>query len=242
MKVLIISDIHANLTALEAVLADAGSWDAVWCLGDLVGYGPDPNECIEHIRRLPNLVCLMGNHDAAVLDIIDSNAFNPEARTVVSWTKSVLSSENLAYLATRTARMVVDHITLAHGSPRYPIWEYLLDVYTARANFDHFTTDLCLVGHTHMPVIYQQRIGTNHAGLRIPDPNTRTELAPRMIINPGSVGQPRDRDPRASYAILDLDNLTWTYRRVAYDVTAVQERMLKVSLPERHIRRLSTGW
>jgi diadenosine tetraphosphatase ApaH/serine/threonine PP2A family protein phosphatase len=138
--------------------------------------------------------------------------------------------------------MVVDHITLAHGSPRYPIWEYLLDVYTARANFDHFTTDLCLVGHTHMPVIYQQRIGTNHAGLRIPDPNTRTELAPRMIINPGSVGQPRDRDPRASYAILDLDNLTWTYRRVAYDVTAVQERMLKVSLPERHIRRLSTGW
>lgn len=242
MKVLIISDIHSNVAALDAVLEDAGEFDTVWCLGDLVGYGPDPNECVERIRQLPDATCLIGNHDAAVLDVIDSNAFNLEARTSVYWTKEQLTQENLVYLAKKPSRTVVDSITLAHASPRYPIWEYLLDVYTANANFDHFSTDLCLVGHTHVPVIYHREVDGNNTSLQIPEPNAVIELQRRSIVNPGSVGQPRDRDPRAAYSIFDPDKMLWDYRRVPYDVQAVQERMVAVGLPERHIRRLSSGW
>lgn len=242
MKVLILSDIHANRTALEAVLADAQDYDAVWCLGDLVGYGPDPNECIDRIRSLPNLVCLMGNHDAAVLDIIDANAFNPEARASVQWTKQTLTEGNLLELGKKTARMVVENTTLAHASPRYPIWEYLLDVYTAKINFDYFTTALCLVGHTHVPVIYTLEEGASQAKLIVPEVNTVVELPLRSIVNPGSVGQPRDRDPRAAYALFEPETRLWEYRRVSYDVEPVQARMRSAGLPERHIKRLAAGW
>lgn len=242
MKVLILSDIHANLTALEAVLADAPDYDAVWCLGDLVGYGPDPNECIERIRSLPNLVCLMGNHDAAVLDIIDANAFNPEARASVQWTKQVLTETNLLDMSKKTARIVVEDTTLAHASPRYPIWEYLLDVYTAKINFDYFTTGLCLVGHTHVPVIYTLEEGASQARLVVPEANTVTELPLRSIVNPGSVGQPRDRDPRAAYALFEPETRLWEYRRVSYEIEPVQARMRAAGLPERHIKRLAAGW
>lgn len=242
MNILVISDIHANLTALDAVLAEARDYEAVWCLGDLVGYGPDPNECIEIVRGLPNLLCLMGNHDAAVLEMIDSNAFNPEARAVVSWTKSVLKPENHDFLASKTAKTETDFVTLAHASPRYPIWEYLLDTYTARANFEHFATDICLVGHTHVPVIYHLHNSNANATAHIPVPNSRVELPARVIVNPGSVGQPRDRDPRAAYALFDTTTRIWDYRRVPYEVAAVQSRMQKYDLPDRHIRRLAAGW
>src|SRR5512138_2030522 len=127
MRTLIISDIHANLTALEAVLADAGSFDAAWCLGDLVGYGPDPNECIERIAGLPNLQCIMGNHDAAAVDIIDIETFNLEARKSVLWTQERLTPANKEYLKNLPERINLDDFTLVHGSPYKPIWEYLLD-------------------------------------------------------------------------------------------------------------------
>jgi predicted phosphodiesterase len=242
MKILIISDIHANLTALEAVLADATGYDAVWCLGDLIGYGPDPNECVETVRQLSELTCLIGNHDAAVLDMIDANAFNAEARAVVNWTRSVLTPENHAFLASKPSKTIADEITLAHASPRYPIWEYLLDTYTARVNFEHFATNLCLVGHTHVPVIYHLPAGNGTASAQIPTPNTSFELPVRSIANPGSVGQPRDRDPRAAYVIFDSDRNLWDYRRIPYDIAAVQSRMQTLGLPDRHIRRLAAGW
>jgi predicted phosphodiesterase len=242
MKTLLISDIHANLTALEAVLADAGSFDAAWCLGDLVGYGPDPNECVERVAALPNLQCVMGNHDAAALHRIEIDAFNPEARAALLWTQQRLSPVSAAFLAQRPEMITVDQITLAHGSPRQPVWEYLLDTRTATINFDYFDTLYCFVGHTHLPVIYYLPDDQRMAHLIVPENTTQVTLAPRAIINPGSVGQPRDRDPRAAYALLDMDDYTWEWHRVAYDIPSVQERMRAAGLPERHIVRLSAGW
>ena len=242
MRTLIISDIHANLTALEAVLVDAGEVDTVWCLGDLVGYGPDPNECVERIRGLPNLHCIIGNHDAAAVGNIEVDAFNPEARKTVLWTRERLTPVNKAYLKQLPERVDLDYITLVHGSPFRPVWEYLLDTRTATFNFEFFETPYCFVGHTHLPVIYYLPDDRLTAQLIVPEHSSQMTLAPRAILNPGSVGQPRDRDPRAAYAILDLTDYTWEWHRVAYDIGSVQERMHHEDLPERHISRLSAGW
>lgn len=242
MRNLIISDIHANVTALEAVLNEAERWDEVWCLGDLVGYGPDPNECIERIRGLPNLKCILGNHDAAVIGKLDQAAFNEEAKQAIEWTRNTLTDESLAFLKDLPSTFVFQQVTLAHGSPRHPIWEYLLDAHTATRNFQSFKTDYCFVGHTHLPVIFYFNQGARNASLIIPEPDHTIALAPRSIINPGSVGQPRDRDPRAAYAIFNPEEMTWKLQRVAYDIIAVQGRMKREKLPEKHIQRLSLGW
>jgi diadenosine tetraphosphatase ApaH/serine/threonine PP2A family protein phosphatase len=242
MRILVISDIHANLTAFQAVLSAAGEIDAVWCLGDLVGYGPDPNECITLVRQLPNLICLFGNHDAAALREIDTDSFNPDARMALHWTIQTLTPESTAFLESLPDKVVADQITLSHGSPRQPLWEYILDTRAATANFEHFETPYCLVGHTHLPVLYylpdEQRI----ARLIVPDSSMQLTLAPRAILNPGSVGQPRDRDPRAAYAIYDPGQNMWEFCRVPYNISAVQSRMEAAHLPERHIQRLSAGW
>ncbi len=242
MRVLIISDIHANLTALEAVLTEAGAIDAVWCLGDLVGYGPDPNLCVERVQNLPGLVCIIGNHDAAALDQIDVSAFNPEARQAISWTQQALTANSIAFLHSLKETATVGDVTLAHGSPRQPIWEYLLDTRTATINFDYFQTPFCFVGHTHLPVLYYLPDDARAARLLVPDNFTQTTLAPRAIINPGSVGQPRDRDARAAYAMYDTEQATWEFRRIAYDIPVVQDRMRRAGLPDRHIQRLASGW
>ncbi len=242
MKTLIISDIHANITALEAVLADAGEIDSVWALGDVVGYGPDPNECVERVRDLPNIVCLLGNHDAATIGMIDDITFNPAARMAVQWTRTTLNPENLAYLDRLPEYLRLGDITLAHGSPREPVWEYLLDTRNATENFSYFYTPYCLVGHTHLPTIYTQLDENEYARLIAPTNGIELDLVPRSIINPGSVGQPRDRDPRAAYAILDLDQMKISFHRVAYDIKAVQERMKVAGLPNRHVMRLTEGW
>ncbi|MBN2550333.1 MAG: metallophosphoesterase family protein [Anaerolineales bacterium] len=242
MRILIISDIHANLTALETVLHEAGKYDAAWCLGDIVGYGPDPNECIELVCKLPKLMCVIGNHDAAALMQIDADTFNPEARNAIIWTRKTLTDSSKAFLSSLPEKIPANQVTLTHGSPRHPVWEYLLDTRTATLNFEYFDTPLCFVGHTHLPVIYSY-LGNNHlAQLSIPEPNRTLVLPGRAIVNPGSVGQPRDRDPRAAYAIYDEEANTWDYHRVPYDIPSVQERMTKAGLPERHIQRLSAGW
>lgn len=242
MRTLIISDIHANLTALEAVLDDAGEVEATWCLGDIVGYGPDPNECIERVKGLPKLLCLLGNHDAAVINHIDIDTFNPDARIAIEWMQKNLAEEHQNFLGECPHKDVVGNVTLAHGSPRNPVYEYLLDTRAATWNFEYFETDFCFVGHTHLPVIFTLNANDSQAQLTIPVVNTGIKLKPRTIINPGSVGQPRDRDPRAAYAIYDPDANTWEYRRIGYDIQAVQKRMRKASLPERHILRLEAGW
>ena len=242
MRVLIISDIHANLTALDAVLREAGTVDAAWCLGDIVGYGPDPNECVERVQGLPNLVCILGNHDAAALDQIDITAFNPEARQAIAWTQRTLTEETIKFLQGLGETALIGDVTLAHGSPRQPVWEYLLDTRTATLNFEYFKTPFCFVGHTHLPVVYYLPEDARSARLLVPENFTQTTLTPRSIINPGSVGQPRDRDPRSAYAIYDTEIGTWEFRRIDYDIPPVQELMRKFGLPERHIQRLSSGW
>ncbi len=242
MRILVISDIHANLTALDTVLNAAGAFDAAWCLGDLVGYGPDPNEVIERIRQLPDLLCLIGNHDAAALNQIDTGAFNPEARQAVHWTQKRLTELSIAFLRSLPEKLVASEVTLSHGSPRYPVWEYLLDTRSAQHNFDYFETPYCFVGHTHLPVIYSLDGQESSTELSIPEPNTVIKLTWRSIVNPGSVGQPRDRDIRAAFAIYDTNDNTWDYRRVSYDISSVQSRMVQAGLPERHIQRLSAGW
>ena len=242
MRILIISDIHANQTALEAVLNEGIKYEAVWCLGDLVGYGPDPNECIELIRQLPQLKCIIGNHDMAALDLLDSESFNPEARTAVHWTQKELSNESHHFLQNLPEKIEINKVTLSHGSPRHPIWEYLLDSRTAAQNFDYFQTPLCFVGHTHLPVIYSMDHSDPQSSLTIPGPNSTISVPKRAILNPGSVGQPRDRDPRASFAVYDSEAGTWEYHRIPYDIQSVQHRMILAGLPERHIQRLSAGW
>ena len=242
MRVLIISDIHANLTALEAVIAAAGKIDAVWCLGDLVGYGPDPNECINLIRTLPNLICLVGNHDAAAIGSLDLAAFNRDASLSARWMQTTLSASNLQFLHNLPEKVIVEQITLTHGSPRQPVWEYILDQHAAEHNFKAFDTNYCLVGHSHLPLMFQrdpQASYANPVALRWGEPNL---LSPRMIVNPGSVGQPRDMDPRAAYAILDTDAMTWEPRRIGYDIAQVQLRILRAGLPERQALRLVAGW
>lgn len=242
MQILILSDIHANITAFEAVLADAGKFDAVWCLGDLVGYGPDPNECIFRIQELPGLVCLLGNHDAAALGQIDVDTFNIEARQALMWTQQVLNENSKSFLQHLPERQVIDLVTLVHGSPRQPVWEYLLDTRTATLNFNYFDTPYCFVGHTHLPVLYHLPDTSRVAKLIVPESTMEFTMAPRAILNPGSVGQPRDRDAQASYALYDTSQNKWQYKRIAYDIPAVQERMASAGLPERHIQRLSAGW
>lgn len=242
MKVLVVSDIHGNLTALETVLQDAGQFDVVWCLGDLVGYGPDPNECVERVRALPGLQCVLGNHDAAALKQINLSAFNPEARKSLVWLIGRLSAESRAFLDSLPERLEVGEVTLVHGSPRRPVWEYILDNLTATANFKAFSTPYCFVGHTHLPVEYHLNKGQRLAMTAYVEAGSVLELQPRVIINPGSVGQPRDRDPRASYALFNAETRTWDQRRVEYDIASVQERMRTYNLPQRHIDRLEGGW
>jgi len=241
-KILVVSDIHANLNALEAVLSDAKNYDGVWCLGDLVGYGPDPNECIQIIRFLPNLVCLLGNHDAAILGQIDVESFNREASQSALWTRRSMCAESLEYLKTLPETVVEQGVTLAHGSPRNPVWEYLLDIYTARDNFGYFNTKTCLVGHTHVPLTYQLSENSQVVTLKQFTGNTIHPINTRAILNPGSVGQPRDYDPRSSYAIYHLEEQRWESHRVEYDIHAVQKRILAAGLPARHAERLEMGW
>jgi predicted phosphodiesterase len=242
MRILVISDIHANLPALEAVLSAAGQVDGVWCLGDLVGYGPDPNEVVEKVRSLPNLVCLMGNHDAAALGQIDIEAFNLEARLSMHWLQTELNQASQEFLRRLPEKVVIGEATLAHGSPRNPVWEYILDPRTASANFNYFDTNYCFVGHTHLPALYARADGQPIARLFIPSADTPIELEPRIILNPGSVGQPRDRNPKASFAFFNPEESRWEPQRVEYDFTGVQKRILDAGLPPRHAQRLGEGW
>lgn len=244
MKILVISDIHANYTALDAVLRAADEVDAVWCLGDIVGYGPDPNECVERIRNLSNLICLLGNHDAAATGKIPLDAFNNEARMAAKWMMQSLTKDNLDFLITLGTQEVVHQVTLTHGSPRNPIWEYVLDIPIAKENFKHFETQTCLVGHTHIPLAFMFNGPKSNGQLqwKLLKPGEPHTVMGRTILNPGSVGQPRDRDPRAAYAIFYPEKNLWQSYRVEYDISLVQDRIREVNLPLRNALRLTDGW
>jgi diadenosine tetraphosphatase ApaH/serine/threonine PP2A family protein phosphatase len=239
----IIADIHANLAAFTAVLEDIthrGGVEEIWCLGDIVGYGPDPHQCIELLRQC-NHICIAGNHDWAAIGKVDTSDFNPDAAFACKWTAQQLTAGDVYYLEKLPLVIERDDFTLAHGSPREPIWEYLLSISGARENFAYFKSPFCLVGHSHMPLIFKY----NEAGDCSFSPfSSSIGLAlgkSRMIINPGGVGQPRDGDPRASYAIYDSETRMLRLYRVAYDIVATQNRMVKHNLPMRLVARLSHG-
>jgi len=240
VKTLIISDVHSNATALRAVLEDAGAFDRVWCLGDVVGYGPEPNECVQILKSLPNLTCLLGNHDAAALGFIDLWTFNDEARRAIEVQMRLLNVESHQFLELLQPKTVQGGVTLAHGSPRDPIWEYVISAKVAERNFSAFETQVCLIGHSHIPVIFVEN-GRKSPTILMPSSGDMWRSEQRFILNPGSVGQPRDRDPRAAYVLWDSEEDIWTYHRVTYDIPAVQAKILALGIPSVHAMRLAYG-
>lgn len=243
MRVGVISDVHANLTALQAVREDWGAVDDVWCLGDVVGYGPRPNECVAILRDIVT-VWLPGNHDWAAIGKLSVAEFNPAARLAAEWTGRELDTTTRELLEALPERVESPPFTTVHGSPRDPIMEYVLDVDVARACFDAFTTPYCLLGHSHVPLMFIEDDDQRVRGWQLlPSPPFALD-AVRRIINPGSVGQPRDGDPRASYGILDIDGageVSFALHRVGYDIAETQAQMRQVRLPDSLVRRLEVG-
>jgi predicted phosphodiesterase len=240
MRVLIVSDIHANLAALEAVIEDAdGRYDTVWCLGDTVGYGPEPDACVARVRSMAALT-VIGNNDLAALGRIDLEDFSAEVRQAVQWTRDHLSAESLAWLSELPSEPAQrEQYTLTHASPRDPVWEYVRNPEVATENFAHFGTAFCLVGHTHVPALHVLVDGETRARPIQPTFGRPTQLKPewRGLLNPGSVGQSRDADGWATYALLDTEAALWEPRRVDYDAEGTQKRMRDAGLPERLINR-----
>jgi predicted phosphodiesterase len=245
MRYLIVSDIHANLTAFDAVLADVDldTIDRIWCLGDVVGYGPCPNQCIDRLLEFSEYLCVAGNHDWAAIGRISIAEFNPSAQVACRWTGQQLTEDNRAWLASLPTKIVEGNCTLVHGSPREPIWEYIIYPSTAQLNFQFFDTQLCFVGHTHAPAIFREETSTQKFEISIPVPDQPIRVNDeRLNINPGSVGQPRDGDPDAAYMVFDPESNALEYHRVSYDVASTQELMMKKGLPESLFSRLSFGW
>ncbi len=239
MRVAILTDIHANLPALEAVLDACTPYDAVWVLGDIVGYGPYPDDVVARLRK-EQAVAVRGNHDAAVLGDLDTSVFNEDARLAVDWTAERIGTATRHWLEGLPEVRVEDGFTLAHGSPRDPLWEYLITVPLARRNFAHFETRHAIVGHTHVPRVYRDDGG--HIEVIAPGEGSRIALDERRcILNPGGVGQPRDGDPRACAMVLDSETSTIDWLRVPYPVERVQARMRRAGLPPRLVERLAHG-
>ena len=239
MRIAVISDIHSNLVALDAVLARIGSVDALWHLGDVVGYGPEPDGVVERLIAAGALG-VRGNHDAAACGGMEIDWFNPEARAAMEWTRTAISETTRAWLAALPLRRTEASFTLVHGSPRDPMWEYVTTAALARAGLSAITTEHGLHGHTHVPIAFTQVDGR----MRTLAPRAGNTVAlgeGRTLLNPGSVGQPRDHDPRASYLILDLEAGTATWGRAAYDIEAVMTAMLAAGLPMRLAERLRVG-
>ena len=243
MRYAIIADIHANLAAFKAVLKDIerhGEVDEFWCLGDIVGYGPDPGQCLELLRRL-RYVCVVGNHDLVAIGRLDLASFNPDAAAAIRWTAQQLDLQDVQYLEGLPSVIKRDGFTLVHGSPREPVWEYLVSISSARENFAYFESPFCLVGHSHVPLVFRQAEDGICSYIPFSTDIGQVLGRRRLIINPGGIGQPRDGDPRASYAIYDSDAGVVRLYRVAYDINATQLKMMKQNLPVRLSVRLAHG-
>jgi predicted phosphodiesterase len=241
MRVAVVSDIHGNLHALEAVLAalETERLDELWCLGDLVGYGARPNECCSAIAARAS-IGLAGNHDLAVRGTIDLAEFSGDAGAAAAWTRTVLSDEARAYLDGLEPQGKRADIALFHGSARDPVWEYVLSDEAALATLASTEEPLVLVGHSHVALHIALNGDTLEGGLA-PD-GTELDLGRgRVLLNPGSVGQPRDGDARAAYLLLDLDARTASFRRAEYDVERTQQEIRDAGLPETLAARLSAG-
>jgi diadenosine tetraphosphatase ApaH/serine/threonine PP2A family protein phosphatase len=240
VRIAVVSDVHANLSALEAVLAavDAVRPDELWCLGDVVGYGPRPNECCELVQARAD-ICLSGNHDLAVRGTIDLAEFSGDAAVAARWTRDVLSDSAGAFLDGLEPQGERAEVALYHGSARDPVWEYILSDEAAAATLALSPRRLVLVGHSHVALEVAWIDDTLTGGLA-PD-GTAVEMRGRVLLNPGSVGQPRDGDPRAAYLVLDMERKTAMFHRVEYDVERTQTEMRAAGLPEALAARLAHG-
>jgi diadenosine tetraphosphatase ApaH/serine/threonine PP2A family protein phosphatase len=247
MRIAVLSDIHSNLLALDAVLAHAGDFDAVWHLGDIVGYGPDPDRVVARLAAI-DAVGVRGNHEAAALGGPEIDWFNPDAKAAAAWTGRTMSRETRAWLEALPEIVVRDDFTLVHGSPRDPLREYVTSPGIARDNIDLLATTHGLHGHTHVPVAFT--LAADLVRTRFPSDGEEADLGDgRSLLNPGSVGQPRDGDPRASYVVLDTAAAagaatgvaTATWHRVPYDIASVQAAIRAAGLPGRLADRLAVG-
>ena len=241
MRVGVISDIHGNAAALEAVLAalDEDRLDAVWCLGDLVGYGPDPNRCCELVAHRADL-CLVGNHDLGVLGTIPLDEFSPDAASAARWTETVLTEYSRAYLESLRPEAKVDDAELFHASPRDPVWDYVLSEPVARESLEITEAPVVMVGHSHVPLAMVLENGRAKGGLA-PGGHEVDLSQGRWLLNPGSVGQPRDQDPRAAYVVLDQDERRAYFRRIPYPVERTQAEIRERGLPDTLAQRLALG-
>ena len=245
MAILLISDIHSNIQALESVLRAEPEVDAVWCLGDVVGYGPNPNECIDLLRD-HNAVCVAGNHDRAATGDLDTVQFNPDARAACQWTGKMLSRSSRDFLRSLQSSRLIEGTRLVHGSPRDPILEYVFNLSIAAPNFAHIDADdVCFVGHTHVPMIFSCQnfeSGPPELEMSLPKQSVKFDLkGVTSIVNPGSVGQPRDGNYEAAYMIFDPKTKTVTLKRQPYDVLVTQDLMHRVGLPRGLADRLLHG-
>ena len=242
MRVAVLSDIHGNLHALDAVLESvaADAPDAVWCLGDLVGYGPRPNRCCTLVAERAD-VCLIGNHDLGVLGRLDLDDFSYDAAASARWTAEGLEDEPRAFLESLEPAGEAHDLAFYHASARDPVWEYVLSGPSALAAFAAADARLLLVGHSHVALSFS--LGEDHLAGGLAPEGTELDLrtAERWLLNPGSVGQPRDGDPRAAYLMLDLDAGRADYKRVEYAVERTQAEIRERGLPEPLAERLAQG-
>jgi diadenosine tetraphosphatase ApaH/serine/threonine PP2A family protein phosphatase len=241
----VISDVHSNLQALESVLAataEAGV-EETWCLGDVVGYGADPDACTALVRESCD-VCLVGNHDLAVLAAIDSSSFSESAAVAVEWTREHASAETLSFLRELEPTGGREGVGLFHASPRDPIWEYVLSIDQAEANLDVQEERACLIGHSHISLFFTRPVASRPTyahGAQAGDGAVLDVESGEWLINPGSVGQPRDGDPRAAWLELETDDWTVRFHRVSYDIAAAAQAIVDAGLPSALAERLGAG-
>jgi diadenosine tetraphosphatase ApaH/serine/threonine PP2A family protein phosphatase len=244
VPVAVITDIHSNLPALEAVLADIDSRDVgrIWCLGDVVGYGADPDACTDLVRERCEL-CLVGNHDLAVLGELDIAAFSEAAADAVEWTRQNVEARTLDFLGELAPAGIREEIALFHASPRDPVWEYVLSAEQADACLDSQPERISLIGHSHVALFFT-RLEEGRGAVRGAQAGDGTELGlgdGRWLLNPGSIGQPRDGDPRAAWMALDTDSETARFHRVAYDIESTARSIAAADLPKPLADRLFLG-
>jgi predicted phosphodiesterase len=242
MRVGVVSDIHGNRQAFEAVLeAIAGSeCQEMWCLGDLVGYGADPDACVE-LARMHAAICLAGNHDLVVRGSLPLDEFSRGAALAAQWTSETITAETRAYLQELEPSLRDEHVGLYHASPRDPVWEYVLSPLQAEMCLDVQEHRVCLIGHSHVPLAFQRQSGQLATG-QTRDADEQLDLSTgEWLVNPGSVGQPRDGDPRAAWLELDLDAWEATYRRTDYDIGAAAAAIRAARLPASLAERLQFG-
>jgi diadenosine tetraphosphatase ApaH/serine/threonine PP2A family protein phosphatase len=242
MQVAVLSDIHANRHALEAVLADVAATAAreIWCLGDVVGYGADPNDCVDLVQGSAAL-CLAGNHDLGVTGEIPLDEFSPGAAMAARWTQEVIDPDRLAWLTGLEPRGSREDTGLFHGSPRDPIWEYVLSALLADLCFDAFDERIGLLGHSHVASSFTRPEGEPATGSSRRADDSEDVAGGRWLLNPGSVGQPRDGDPRAAWLLLDLSAASASWRRTTYDVDGAAAAIRAARLPDSLAERLQYG-